>query len=109
FPDGQVGKAYLLSQIDSASRYLAHSYFSRHEEDVDQEHGFQLAIRKYGRPRSYYVDADLRTSHARSRRSAPSCRSGFATPGGATRKRRALSGAGTGRGARRSRTSSLAR
>jgi hypothetical protein len=56
FPDGFVGKAYLLSQIDSASRYLPHSYFSRHEEDVDQEHGFAQAIRKFGPPRSYYVD-----------------------------------------------------
>ncbi len=56
FPDGFVGKAYLLSQIDSASRFLPHSYFSRHEEAVDQEHGLAQAILKYGPPGSYYVD-----------------------------------------------------
>jgi transposase InsO family protein len=56
FPDGTVGKAYLLSQIDSASRFMPHSYFSAHEQDVDQEHGLQQAILKYGRPRTYYVD-----------------------------------------------------
>lgn len=56
FPDGFIGKAYLLSQIDSASRYLPHSYFSRHEQDVDQEHGLAQAILKYGPPCCYYVD-----------------------------------------------------
>jgi transposase len=56
FPDGHVGKAYMLSQIDSASRYVPHSYFARHEEDADQEHGFRQAILKSGVPRAYYVD-----------------------------------------------------
>ena len=56
FDDGFTGKAYLLSQIDSASRYVPHSDFSRHEQDVDQEHGLRQAIQKYGKPRSYYVD-----------------------------------------------------
>ncbi len=56
FPEGRVGKAYLLSQIDSASRYLLHSYFARHEGDSDQEHGLKQAILKHGRPRAYYVD-----------------------------------------------------
>lgn len=56
FPDGFIGKAYLLSQIDSASRFMPHSFFSRHEQDVDQEHGLQQGILKYGRPRTYYVD-----------------------------------------------------
>ena len=56
FPDGFIGKAYLLSQIDSASRYLPHSYLSRHEQDVDQEHGLKQGILKYGPPRVYYVD-----------------------------------------------------
>ncbi|MBI2392032.1 MAG: DDE-type integrase/transposase/recombinase [Deltaproteobacteria bacterium] len=56
FPDGFIGKAYLLSQIDSASRYLSHSYISRHEQDVDQEHGLRQALLKYGKPRTYYVD-----------------------------------------------------
>src|SRR5260370_1013842 len=53
---GRIGKAYLLSQIDSASRYVPHSYFAAHEQDVDQEHGLQQAILKYGTPRVYYVD-----------------------------------------------------
>jgi putative transposase len=56
FPEGRVGKAYLLSQIDSASRYVPHSYFARHERDSDQEHGLRQAILKHGGPRSYYVD-----------------------------------------------------
>jgi len=56
FPEGRVGKAYMLSQIDSASRYVPHSYFASHEEDTDQEHGLRQAILKYGVPRAYYVD-----------------------------------------------------
>lgn len=56
FPDGRVGKAYMLSQIDSASRYLPHSYFARGEEAADQEHGLRQAILKCGVPRAYYVD-----------------------------------------------------
>jgi transposase InsO family protein len=56
FPDGHVGKAYMLSQIDSASRYLPHSYFAPNEQDSDQEHGFRQAILKCGSPRAYYVD-----------------------------------------------------
>jgi transposase InsO family protein len=56
FPGGRVGKAYLLSQIDSASRYLPHSYFAPGEQDVDQEHGLRQAVAKYGPPRTYYVD-----------------------------------------------------
>jgi len=55
-PDGRIGKAYLLSQIDSASRYITHSYLSAHEGDSDQEHGLKQAHRKYGVPRVYYVD-----------------------------------------------------
>ena len=53
---GRVGKAYLLSQIDSASRFVPHSYFAANEQDVDQEHGLRQAILKYGVPRVYYVD-----------------------------------------------------
>ena len=56
FPEGRVGKAYLLSQIDSASRYIAHSYLAAREQDSDQEHGLRQAILKYGVPRAYYVD-----------------------------------------------------
>ena len=56
FPGGRVGKAYLLSQIDSASRYLPHSYFAPGEQAVDQEHGFRQGVAKYGPPWKYYVD-----------------------------------------------------
>jgi transposase InsO family protein len=56
FPDGRVGKAYMLSQIDSASRYVPHSYFAPGEQDTDQEHGLRQAILKCGIPRAYYVD-----------------------------------------------------
>lgn len=56
FPDGRIGKAYLLSQIDSASRYITHSYLAAREQDSDQEHGLKQAILKYGVPRLYYVD-----------------------------------------------------
>jgi putative transposase len=55
-PGGRLGKAYLLSQIDSASRFIVHSYLSVGEQDVDQEHGLRQAILKYGVPRVYYVD-----------------------------------------------------
>ncbi len=53
---GRVGKAYLLSQIDSASRYVPHSELRESEEAADQEHGLRQAILKYGPPRAYYVD-----------------------------------------------------
>ena len=55
-PDGSVRKAYLLSQIDGATRYVLHSYFALSEGAVDQEHGFKQAILKHGLPRAYYVD-----------------------------------------------------
>lgn len=55
-PDGKPHKAYLLSQIDCATRFLGHSYFALSEGAVAQEHGLREAIAKYGRPRSYYVD-----------------------------------------------------
>jgi transposase InsO family protein len=55
-PDGTVGKAYLLSQIDGATRYVPHSYFAVSESAVDQEYGFKQAIAKHGPPRTYYVD-----------------------------------------------------
>lgn len=56
FPGGRIGKAYLLSQIDSASRYVPESELGEHERDIDQEHGLHQAILKFGRPRVYYVD-----------------------------------------------------
>ena len=55
-PDGSLRKAYLLSQIDGATRYLPHSYFTLSESAVDQEYGFKQAILKHGPPRAYYVD-----------------------------------------------------
>lgn len=55
-PGGKLCKAYLLSEIDCATRYLAHSYFALSEGAVTQEYGLRQAVAKYGRPRSYYVD-----------------------------------------------------
>jgi transposase InsO family protein len=55
-PDGSVRKAYLLSQIDGATRYMIHSYFALSERAADQEHGLKQAILKHGPPRAYYVD-----------------------------------------------------
>src|SRR5205085_9174957 len=54
--DGSLRKAYLLSQIDGATRYVPHSYFALSESAVDQEYGFQQAILKHGVPCTYYVD-----------------------------------------------------
>ncbi|MEN8183587.1 MAG: helix-turn-helix domain-containing protein [Myxococcota bacterium] len=55
-PDGRIRKAYLLSQIDAATRYLPHSYFATSEAAPEHEYGFQQALLKAGRPRTYYVD-----------------------------------------------------
>ncbi|MGA7924530.1 MAG: helix-turn-helix domain-containing protein [Candidatus Sulfotelmatobacter sp.] len=55
-PDGSLRKAYLLSQIDGATRFVPHSYFALSESAVDQEYGLQQAILKHGLPRTYYVD-----------------------------------------------------
>jgi transposase InsO family protein len=55
-PGGAMRKSYLLSQIDGATRYLSHSYFTIHEGAPQQEYGFQQALLKAGRPRAYYVD-----------------------------------------------------
>lgn len=55
-PDGRVRKAYLLSQIDGATRFVPHSYFALSEGASDQEYGFKQAILKHGPPRAYYVD-----------------------------------------------------
>ena len=55
-PEGAVRKAYLLSQIDGATRFVTHSYFALSESAVDQEYGFKQAILKHGPPRTYYVD-----------------------------------------------------
>ena len=55
-PDGVVRKAYMLSQIDGATRFVPHSYFAVSESAVDQEYGFKQAILKHGLPRTYYID-----------------------------------------------------
>jgi putative transposase len=88
FAGGRVGKAYLLSQIDSASRYIAHSYFAAHEGDSDQEYGFKQANRKYGVPRVYYVDrgAAYRASSLYATCADLGCRLLHAGPGDAEAK-----------------------
>ncbi len=47
-PGGQIRKAYLLSQLDAATRYLPHSYFAVSEAAPAHEYGFQQALRKAG-------------------------------------------------------------
>jgi putative transposase len=54
--DRQIRKAYLLSQIDCATRLITHSYFALSEGSASQEHGFKQACLKHGIPRAYYVD-----------------------------------------------------
>lgn len=54
--DGSLRKAYLLSQIDGATRFVPHSYFALSEAAFDQEYGFKQAVLKHGPPRAYYVD-----------------------------------------------------
>jgi transposase InsO family protein len=49
-------KAYCLSQIDGATRYIVHSYFALSEDSPSQEHGLKQAMLKHGLPRTYYVD-----------------------------------------------------
>ena len=55
-PDGRLRKAYLLTQIDGATRYILHSTFALSEGAVEQERGFKEVILKHGPPRAYYVD-----------------------------------------------------
>jgi transposase InsO family protein len=56
WPSGPPRKAYLLSQIDCATRHMIHSFFAPSEGAVAQERGFRAAIDKSGLPRVYYVD-----------------------------------------------------
>jgi len=49
-------KAYLLTQIDVASRFLINSDFYLHEAAEHQEDGLRRAITGHGIPREYYVD-----------------------------------------------------
>lgn len=55
-PDGRVRKSYLLSQIDSATRFIVRSFFALSEGAVQHECGFREALLVYGRPRGYYID-----------------------------------------------------
>lgn len=55
-PDGKLRKAYLLSQIDAATRFIVHSYFALGEGAAEQEYGLRQALLKHGVPRMYYVD-----------------------------------------------------
>ena len=55
-PDGRLRKGYLLSEIDSTTRYLPHSYIALSEGAVAQEYGLREAMYPHGRPRRYYVD-----------------------------------------------------
>jgi len=55
-PDGTTKKAYLLTQLDCASRFVPHSYFALSEGAAPQEHGLKQAILKHGVPRCYFVD-----------------------------------------------------
>jgi len=54
--NGQLRKSYLLSQIDAATRYIPHSYFTLSESAIEHEYGFKQALLKAGPPRAYYVD-----------------------------------------------------
>ena len=58
-PDGRVRTAYLLTQLDLATRYAVHSYFALSEDSAAHEYGFMQAVLKYGSPRVYYVDRSL--------------------------------------------------
>ena len=56
--DGKLRKVILFSQIDSATRFIVHSYLAvvPGESSAAQEYGLKQAILKYGLPRAYYVD-----------------------------------------------------
>jgi hypothetical protein len=54
--DGRLRKAYLLSQIDCATRYVPESYFALHEDAPAQEKGLKQVLRAHGRWLRYYVD-----------------------------------------------------
>jgi putative transposase len=54
--DARLRKSYLISEIDSATRFVPHSVFKLSEGAVEHEEGLREALQKYGRPRAYYVD-----------------------------------------------------
>lgn len=53
---GPRRKAYLVSVIDAATRFLVGSEFRLSEGAVDHEAILKHALRVHGRPRTYYVD-----------------------------------------------------
>lgn len=55
-PDGVLRKAYLLSEIDGATRYIINSRFEISEAAALQEFGLKQALLCHGVPRAYYVD-----------------------------------------------------
>lgn len=55
-PDGVLRKAYLLSEIDGATRYIINSRFELSEGAAFQEYGLKQALLCHGVPRTYYVD-----------------------------------------------------
>ena len=55
-PDGRLRKAYMLSQIDCATRFVPESFFALSEGAADQERGLKQALLAHGLWRSYYVD-----------------------------------------------------
>lgn len=55
-PGGKLGKSYLFTQLDCATRYAMHSYFAAGEGAVEQEYGMKQSVLRYGPARAYYVD-----------------------------------------------------
>ncbi len=55
-PDGRASKAYMLSQIDCATRYVPKSHFAFNEDAPTQEKGLKDALLAHGRWLKYYVD-----------------------------------------------------
>ena len=53
---GRLRKAYLLSQIDGATRYVPESYLALAEDAPAHEKGLKHALRAHGRWLKYYVD-----------------------------------------------------
>jgi putative transposase len=53
---GRQRKAYMLSQIDCATRYVPESFFAFTEDAAEQEKGLKRVVRAHGLWRAYYVD-----------------------------------------------------
>jgi putative transposase len=54
--DGREGKAYLISILDAATRYVVSSRFCANEGALSHENVLRGAILRFGLPRVYYVD-----------------------------------------------------